>query len=203
LQIGSLRRNLHSLQTNTHQGRAVAVRNASCHHDLQINRHSFHRAEFANSCKISRLTTYFHKVCGPSPKDLWTSIDLSSSTQNQALSALLFLYRHVLEKEFGWLEDVVRAKMDKHVPEVFAHQEALAVLANLASWEWQYLFPADKPSVDPRSGVRRRHHLHASTFARAMKQALRKAGLVKHAGAHTFRHSFATRLLERGQDIRI
>jgi len=70
------------------------------------------------------------------------------------------------------------------------------------SWQWQYVFPAPRASVDPRSGVRRRHHLHASTFARAMKQALRKAGLTKHAGAPTFRHSFATRLLERGQDIR-
>jgi len=62
--------------------------------------------------------------------------NVSSSTQNQALSALLFLYRHVLEQEFGWLEDVVRAKTDKHVPEVFAHQEALAVLANLNGVNW-------------------------------------------------------------------
>ena len=57
-------------------------------------------------------------------------------TQRQALSALLFLYRHVLEKEFGWLEDVVRAKTDKHVPEVFAHPEAVVVLANLNGVNW-------------------------------------------------------------------
>ena len=55
--------------------------------------------------------------------------NVSSSTQNQALAALLFLYRKVLEQEFGWLDDVVRAKRSKHVPVVFTHDEACAVLA--------------------------------------------------------------------------
>jgi integron integrase len=223
--------------------------------------------------------------------------NVSASTQNQALSALLFLYRTVLERDFGWLDDVVRAKRDVRVPVVFTHQEAMGVLANLDgvhwiigkllygsglrvmeclrlrtkdldftraqitvretkgrqdrlsllprtliepmqeqlgsvrsaheaamragfggvelpfalqkkypnatyAWDWQYVFRAAKPSVDPRSGVRRRHHIDPSSFRRAMTQAVRKMGLTKHATAHTFRHSFATRLLEKGQDIR-
>jgi len=222
---------------------------------------------------------------------------VAASTQNQALAALLFLYRVVLEKEFGWLEDVVRAKRPRRVPAVFTHEEAGAVLANLDgvnwlvakvlygsgmrvmeclrlrvkdleftrmqitvrdtkggqdrftlfpqtvkeplrehlvlvrkmhqhamregyggvempdaldrkypnaqfSWEWQYVFPADKPSIDPRSGARRRHHIYPTTFGRALGRAVRKARIAKHAGAHTLRHSFATRLLEKGSDIR-
>jgi site-specific recombinase XerD len=69
-------------------------------------------------------------------------------------------------------------------------------------WTWQYVFPAEKPSIDPRSGVRRRHHLYPTSFGRALSLAIRKAGIAKHGGAHTFRHSFATRLLEKCQDIR-
>jgi len=213
------------------------------------------------------------------------------------LSALLFLYRHVLEQEFGWLDDVVRAKRPGHVPVVLTHAEAQTVLALLDglnwligkilygsglrileclrlrvkdldfvrmqisvhdtkgkqdrftmlprsvvtplqehlkqvraaheramregyggvelpfalagkypqatyAWGWQYVFPSLQPSMDPRSGVRRRHHINPTGFGRAVKQALRKAGISKHATAHTFRHSFATRLLEKGRDIR-
>jgi integron integrase len=69
-------------------------------------------------------------------------------------------------------------------------------------WAWQYVFPAENPSIDPGSGVRRRHHVYPTTFGRALSRAIRKAGIAKHAGAHTFRHSFATRLLEKCQDIR-
>lgn len=222
---------------------------------------------------------------------------MAESTQNQALAALLFLYRVVLERDFGWLEDVVRAKRPRRVPVVLTHDEARAVLANLDgvnwligkilygsglrvmeclrlrvkdldfermqimvrdtksrrdrftmlprtllaplrehlrlvrrahevamqqgyggvelptalqrkypkatyAWDWQYVFPADRPSIDPRSGVRRRHHLYPTTFSRAVTRALRRAGIAKHAGAHSFRHSFATRLLQQGKDIR-
>jgi integrase len=62
--------------------------------------------------------------------------NVAESTQNQALSALLFLYREVLESEFGWLEDVVRAKKQRHVPVVFTHDEAVAVLALLEGTYW-------------------------------------------------------------------
>ncbi len=68
--------------------------------------------------------------------------------------------------------------------------------------EWQYLFPADKISEDPRSGCLRRHHLHESVLQGRVKKAVREAGIKKAASCHSLRHSFATHLLEDGYDIR-
>ncbi len=222
---------------------------------------------------------------------------VSASTQNQAFSALLFLYQQFLKIELEDIEGVVRAKRPQRIPTVLSKQEVNSVLSGIEGipqliakilygsglrlreglnlrikdidwhldqitiidgkgmksrvtvlpdplklplrehmnwvryqfdydrsknrpavympfalgrkypnagkeWGWYWLFPSRDVSRDPVSGIVRRHHFHPTTLQRAVKRAARLAGITKHMTCHTFRHSFATHLLQNGYDIR-
>jgi integron integrase len=222
--------------------------------------------------------------------------NVAASTQNQALSALLFLYKFVLEQELPSV-DALRAKKSRYLPTVLTKEEIQDIIQRLSGehkllvqllygtglrltevlslrikdldfsqqqiivrdtkghesrvtmmptslapflqehltrtrylherdleqgygnvylpfalnrkypnadkqWIWQYVFPGDRRSKDPRTGTIRRHHLHESGLQKAIKQAVRQAKIDKRVGCHTFRHSFATHLLQNGYDIR-
>lgn len=128
-------------------------------------------------------------------RDTKSNRDRATVLPESVVPALML---HLAKVKAQYIEDLANGRGEVELP--FALDRKYPNVP--FEWAWQYIFPAVGFSTDPRSGHVRRHHVYETSVQKAVKLAARKAGIHKHVGPHTFRHSFATRLLELGYDIR-